>query len=54
MKGSHAAVTAFEMAKDDLIHDAQLIERSGTAVLLCQQDVKITREFDHGLRRYIV
>ncbi len=54
VKGSHAAATTFEMAKDDLIHDAQLIERSVAAELFCQQKVQATRESDHGLRRYIV
>ena len=54
MKGSYTAASALDMAKDDLIHDAQLIERSVAAELLCQKTVKITGKFDHGLRRYVV
>jgi hypothetical protein len=54
VKGSHATVPAFEMAKDNLIHDAQLIERSIAAILHCQHTEKIPRKFDHGLSRYVV
>ena len=54
MKGGHATVPSFEVATDDLIHNAHLIERRFASILLGQLPKQISREFDTGLSRYIV
>jgi hypothetical protein len=54
VKGGHGTEPSFEAAKDDLIYDAQLIERSFASVFVGQFPKQISREFDTGLSRYIV
>ena len=54
VKGSHGTGPSFEVATDDLIHDAHLIERAVTSILLGQRVEQIPREFDNSLSRYIV
>ena len=39
---------------DDLIHDAQLIERTGASVLFGQRPQQIPLAFDNGLSRFVV
>ncbi len=54
VKVSLATGPSVKAAKDNLIHDAHLIERAIASVLLGQSFVQIPREFDNGLSRYIV
>jgi hypothetical protein len=49
VNAGHATVPSFEAAMDELIHDAQLIERSVAAVLICQLPVQNPREFGNDL-----
>ncbi len=54
VKGGHVAGPSFEVAADDLIHDAHLIERAVASVLLGHRLEHIPREFDNNLSRYFV
>ncbi len=54
VKGGHGTVPSVEVATDDLIHDAQLIERAVASVLLGHRLEHIPREFDNNLSRYFV
>ena len=54
VKVGHAAGPSIEVASDDLIHHAQLIERAVASVLLGQRLQQIPRKFDNGLSRYLL
>ncbi len=54
VKGDHGTGPSVEVATDDLIHYAQLIECTAAPMPLGQRPQQIPREFDNGLIRYIV
>ena len=54
VEGGNAAGPPFEAAIDDLIHDAQLIERTVASILLGHQSEQIPTGCDNGLSRYLV
>ena len=54
VKGGHGTGPPIEVATDDLIHDAHLIERAVASVLLSRRLEHIPHELDNNLRRYLV
>ena len=54
VKGGHGTGPSFEVATDDLIHDAQHIERAVASVLPVQRLEQIPREFDNNLSRHLM
>ena len=54
VKGGDGTVASPDVTTDDLIHHAQLVERTVASVLLGQLLEQISREFDNGLSGYIV
>lgn len=50
VKSGHAASPPVETAKNDLIHDTQLIKRTVTSVLLGEPLIQDPRERDKDLR----
>ncbi len=53
VKGGHGTGASFEVATDDLIHYAQLIECTVAPMLLGQRPQQTLRKFDNGRNRYI-
>jgi hypothetical protein len=54
VKRSNAARSPGEAATDDLINDAQLIERAVTAIFLSQLSKQFSTQFNYGLSVYFV